>query len=163
MKAAQWCPILCNPLDYTVHGVIQARILEWVAGPFSRGSSQPRDRTQVSRVAGGFFTSWATREALIYNSIFILDEKRVVQFFYGLEPGGAEVKASACNVGDLRSIPRSERSPGEGNDNPFQYSCLEHSMYRGAWWATVHGSQSRTRLSDFHSLTHIVNKLYFKF
>ena len=49
---------------HTVHGVLQARILEWVAFPFSRGSSQHRDRTQVSRVAGGFFTSWAIREAI---------------------------------------------------------------------------------------------------
>ena len=58
--------VLCNslpPMDYTVHGVLQARILEWVAIPFSRGSFQPRDQTQVSHVAGKFFTSWATREA----------------------------------------------------------------------------------------------------
>ena len=47
---------------YTVSGILQARILEWVAVPFSRRSSQPRDRTQVSRIAGGFFTSWAIRE-----------------------------------------------------------------------------------------------------
>ena len=46
-----------------VHGILQARILEWVAFPFCRGSSQPRDQTQVSRMAGGFFTSWVTREA----------------------------------------------------------------------------------------------------
>ena len=51
-------------MDYTVHGILQARILEWVAFAFSRGSSQPRDWTQVSCIAGGFFTSWATREAL---------------------------------------------------------------------------------------------------
>ena len=48
---------------YIVHGILQARILEWVAFPFSRGSSQPRDQTQVSCIAGRFFTSWATREA----------------------------------------------------------------------------------------------------
>ena len=48
----------------TIHGILQARILEWVAFPFSRESSQPRNRTQVSRIAGRFFTSWATREAL---------------------------------------------------------------------------------------------------
>ena len=47
----QWCLTLCDPKDYTVHGILQARILEWVAFPFSRGSSQPRDRTQVSRIA----------------------------------------------------------------------------------------------------------------
>ena len=51
---------------YTVHGILQARILEWVAFPFSRGPSQPRDQTQVSCTAGGFFTSWATREAQEY-------------------------------------------------------------------------------------------------
>ena len=52
-------------MDYTVHGILQARILEWVALPFSRGSSQPKDQAQVSYIAGGFFTSWATREAYV--------------------------------------------------------------------------------------------------
>ena len=55
-------------MDYTVHGILQARILEWLAFPFSRGSSQPRDQTQVSHIAGGFFTGWATREAQEYWS-----------------------------------------------------------------------------------------------
>ena len=63
VKVAQSCPTLCYPMDYTVHGILQARILEWVAFPFTRRSSQPRDRTQVSHIAGGFFTSWVTREA----------------------------------------------------------------------------------------------------
>ena len=54
-------------------------------------------------------------------------------------PGGSEVKAPACNAGDLGLIPGSERFPGEGNGNPLQYSCLENPMDRGAWWATVHG------------------------
>ena len=49
-------------MDYTIHGILQARILEWVAFPFSRVTSQPRDQTQVSRIAGRFFTSGATRE-----------------------------------------------------------------------------------------------------
>ena len=60
VKVTQLCPTLWNPMDYTVHGILQARILEWVAFPFSKGSSQPRDWTQVSRIAGGFFTNWAT-------------------------------------------------------------------------------------------------------
>ena len=55
-------------MDFTVHGILQARILEWLAVPFSRGSSQPRGRTQVSHIAGRFFTSWATREAQEYWS-----------------------------------------------------------------------------------------------
>ena len=61
MKVTQLCPDLCNPMDYTVHDILRARILEWVAFPFSRGSSQPRDQTQVSHIADRFFT---TREAL---------------------------------------------------------------------------------------------------
>ena len=57
VKVMQLCPTLCDPMDYTVHGILQARILEWAAVPFSRGSSQPRDRTQVSHIAGRFFTN----------------------------------------------------------------------------------------------------------
>ena len=57
VKVAQSCPTLCDPKDYTVRGILQARILEWVAVPFSRGSSQPVDQIQVSHIAGGFFTS----------------------------------------------------------------------------------------------------------
>ena len=56
-EVAKLCPTLCDPMDSTVHGILQARILEWVAFPFSRGPSQPRDRTQVSCILGGFFTS----------------------------------------------------------------------------------------------------------
>ena len=64
-------------------------------------------------------------------------------------PGGSEVKAAACSVGDLGSIPGSGRSPGEGNGNSLQYSCLENPMDGGAWWAIVHGvAKSRIRLSD---------------
>ena len=59
---------LYDPVDYSVHGILQARILEWVAFLFSRGSPQPRDWTQVSCIAGGFFTVWATREAQEYWS-----------------------------------------------------------------------------------------------
>ena len=73
MKVTQLCLTLCDPMDYTVCGILQARILEWVAFPFSRGSYHPKDRTQVSPIAGRFFTSCATREAQIsYLVIFIL-------------------------------------------------------------------------------------------
>ena len=65
--------------------------------------------------------------------------------FPGGFPGGSEVKASASNVGDVGSIPGSGRSPGEGNGNPLQYSCLENPMDRRAWRATVCGvTESRT-------------------
>ena len=61
--------------------------------------------------------------------------------------GGSEDKASACNAGDLVLIPGLGRSPGEGKDNPRQYSCLEYPMIREAWWATVHGvAKTQTQL-----------------
>ena len=64
VKVAQLCLTLWDPMDYSAHGILQARILESVAIPFSRGSSQPRDQTQISRIAGGF----STREAQEYWS-----------------------------------------------------------------------------------------------
>ena len=64
-------------------------------------------------------------------------------------PSGSEVKVLACNGRDLGSIPGLGRSPGEGNGNPLQYSCLENPMDGGAWWPTVHGvAKSRTRLRE---------------
>ena len=62
-KVTQSCPTLCNPMDYTVNGILQARIPDWVAISFSRGSSQPRDWTQVSCTVGRLFTNWTTRKA----------------------------------------------------------------------------------------------------
>ena len=65
-------------------------------------------------------------------------------------PGGSDSKASAYNAGDPDSIPGSGRSPGEGNGNPLQYSCLENPMDGGAWLATVHGvAKNWTQPSDF--------------
>ena len=65
--------------------------------------------------------------------------------------GRSNGKESACNAGDPCLIPGSEGSPGEGHDNPLQYSCLGNPMDRGAWWATVHGvAKSQTRLNDEH-------------
>ena len=69
VKVAWSCPTLCKPRT-VVHRIIQARILEWVAVPFSRGSSQPRNRTQDACIVGWFFTSWAIRdENLTINSV----------------------------------------------------------------------------------------------
>ena len=63
--------------------------------------------------------------------------------------GGSDVRESACNAGDSGSIPGSGRSSGEGNGSPLQYSCLEKSMDRGAWQATVHGITKRqTQLNN---------------
>ena len=68
VKVTQSCPTLYDHMDYTVHGILQAKILQWVAFLFSRGSSLPRDQTQVSHIGDGFFTSWAPREAKEYCS-----------------------------------------------------------------------------------------------
>ena len=76
---------------------------------------------------------------ILYNITYVL-----VSFL-----GGSDGKESACNVGDPGSIPKSGRPAGEGNGNPFEYSCLKNPRDRGAWWATVHGAQkSQTRLSN---------------
>ena len=76
VKISLLCPTICDPIDYTIHEILQARILEWVAFPFSRASSKLRDWTQVSCIAGRFFISWATREAhgmdlMLWNSDFV--------------------------------------------------------------------------------------------
>ena len=78
VKVAQSCPTLCNPIVYTVHGILQARTLDWIAFPFSRASSQPRDWTQVSPIAGRFLTSWATREA--QNSMILAQNRHMNQW-----------------------------------------------------------------------------------
>ena len=72
---AQSCPTLCNPVDYrlpgsSIHVIFQARILEWVAISFSRGSSWPRDQTQISHIVGRPFTAWATREVNSVSSTY---------------------------------------------------------------------------------------------
>ena len=68
-------------------------------------------------------------------------------------PGGSEVKVSGCNVGDLGSIPGSRRSPGEGNGNPLQYSCLENPIDGGAWWAVGRKESDTTEQLHFHFFT----------
>ena len=94
--------------------------------------------------SGASLSSWII--STISTSSFlnrVIHENRVF-------PGGSDNKEFAYNAGDLGLIPGLGRSPGEGNGDPLQYSCLENSMDGGAWWATVHGvAKSRTRLSDF--------------
>ena len=70
-KAAQLCLTFFDPMEYTIHEILQARILEWVAFPFSRGSSQCRDWTQDSHIAGRFFTSWATKNPRMFLNMVI--------------------------------------------------------------------------------------------
>ena len=219
----------CSPPGFSVNGVLQARILGWAAMPFNRGSSQPRDQSQVSCIAGRFFTTWATREALVstenrsdcswiqtweskgavkrqslitdssllcaggttahssstectalrghpmcskrsernavWSSLLInamLEDEEtlnnVLETYEALCSGrspkrpqalknivslqnhdGSDDNAYSCNAGDVGSVPGLERSPGGGNCNPLQCSCLENPMYRGVWQAIVYG------------------------
>ena len=84
---------LCNPMDYTIHGILQARILELVAIPFSRGSSQPRDWTRISLIAGRFFTSWATRETQDWSGQPILSPGYLP--YPGMEPGSPALRVDS--------------------------------------------------------------------
>ena len=167
-----------QPTRFLLPWTLQARILEWVAMPSSRGSSQPRDWTQVSHIAGRFFTFEPQGKPIIKTDKYRAKhpvtrfwikplQEILLNFYTGHSPEGHKEldmiewlfcrgfpcsslsKKSACNAGDLGSIPRLGRSPGEGNGSPLQDSCLENPIDRGAWWATVHGiAKSQIWLSD---------------
>ena len=78
-------------------------------------------------------------------SILFIATQKLTDLFKDISPGGSDGKESTCNAGDLGSVPGSGTHSGEGNGNPLQYSCLENSMDREAWQATVHGvPKSRT-------------------
>ena len=144
--------IWSSPPGSFAHGISQARILEWVAISFSRGSSWPRDQTQDSCIASGFFTAESPGLTCCIIQL-TMSYKTLFDIVLPLFPGGSDGKGSAYNTGDPGSIPGSGRSPGEGNGNPLQYSSLENPMDGGAWLATVYGvAKSQTRLSDFTSL-----------
>ena len=111
----------------SIQGIFQARILESVVILYSRRSSQARDQTRISHIS-------CISKQVLYHWGF---------------PGSSAGKESACNAGDLDSIPGLGGSPGVGKAYPLQYSGLENFMD-----CIVHGvTKSRTRLSDFHSLT----------
>ena len=87
------------------------------------------------------------KQALTRHQICLFLPSRLWYWCYS-SPCGSDGKESAHNAGDTGLIPGSGRSLGEGNGNPLQYSCLENSMDRGGWWATIHGiTKSRTQLS----------------
>ena len=133
----------CSPWGSSVHGTLRAKILEEVAMPSSRVWRYGWNIKRVSDPKQSAHFVTFCQGASVYCVIF-------AHKFSQVFPGGSEVKASTCNVGDLGSIPELGRSPGEGNGNLLQYSCLENPMDGRAWWATVHGvAKSRTRLSDF--------------
>ena len=138
-------PLDCSPSGFSVHGMLQTRILEWAAIFFSRASYRPRDRTQVSCTAGRFFTNWATMCLRVWMTSIRCKKMNVISNRLGLFglPRWHSGKESTCkcrlDITDAGLILGSGRSPGRGNGNPVQYSYLENPMDREAWWATVHG------------------------
>ena len=123
-KSLQSCPTLCNPIDGSPSGSPSlgfSRQEYWSGLPF---------QFSVIHVKTLFLLEW-------------------FKAGFSLRHSGSDGKASACNAGDPGSIPGSGRSPGEGNGNPLQYSCLENPMEGGAWWAAVHVvAKSRTQLNN---------------
>ena len=134
VKVAQSCLSLCDTMDYAVKGILQARILEWVAFSFSRGSSQARDRTQVSCIAGGFFTSWATREAL--------NIKHRSKYKMGF-PGGASDKEPACQCRR-----RKRHVPSPDGRIPWRRTRQPTPVF---WPGDPHGQRSLTGLQSIGS------------
>ena len=150
----------CNLSGSSVHGILQARTLEWGAISFSNAGKwkvkvkspsrvwllwphglqpirllRPWDFPGKSTGVGChcLLRSWGYSTVKIFHQQLgnICEGKGF--------PCSSVGKESACNAGDAGSIPGSGRSPGEGNGNPFQYSCLENPMNRGAWQVTIHG------------------------
>ena len=87
------------------------------------------------------------KSVLCLGACFCFIDKFICGF-----PGGLDGKASACNAGDPGLIPALGRSPGGGHGNPLQYSCLENSMDRGAWWAAVPGGRKKSDTNEWLSL-----------
>ena len=121
-------------MGHTVHGILQARILEWVAIPFCRGSSQPRDWTQVSHNAGGFFTSWVTREALNKSSLNFL--------MLGLV---TESCLTLCDSMDCRP-------PGSSVHGALQARILE--------WVTMPSSRGSSQPKDWTQVSCITGRFF---
>ena len=159
MLVAQLCLTLCDPLDcsplgLSVHGILQARILEWVAIPLFRGFSWPREQTcSPALQADSYHLTYQGSQGSAYFSLNIINI--LAMHFLGF-PGCVCGKESACQCRKckrlwfnplVRKIPWSRKWQ---NGDPLQYFCLENPMDRGAWQATVHGvEKSRTRLSNW--------------
>ena len=140
VKVTQSCPTPCDPMDYTVHGVLKARILEWVAFPFSRGLSQPRNWTGVSCIAGGFFINWAIRQALLMMQH---DTKRIWN--------SPRIKRTMCPLRGILKLTFSFLQ-GEGDQRAPNVLMCSFGGWRKISWALnpkgTRGSMGRTVCSD---------------
>ena len=165
---------MCDPIDGSppgspVPGILQARTLEWVAISFSNvwkwsrsvmsDSLRPHGLQPTRLLHPWDFPGKSTGvgcHCLLRSSLLgYLNQQYLWATLWGflrssqwLFPGGSDGKESACNARDPGSIPGSQRSLGEGNGNPLQFSCLENSTDTGAWQAIVHGvAKHQTQLS----------------
>ena len=145
-------------------------VWDYQMDPESSNVSLQEERTQAHREEGSVMTEtesrpqgWLgaaragrARQGLPqplgqHRPVTLISEKEQIPDFGTHHTCSSDGKASACNAGDLGSIPGSGRSHGEGNSNPLQYPCLENSMDRGAWQALIHGvTKSQTRLGETH-------------
>ena len=163
VKVTQLYLTLCDHMYYTVHGILQARILEWVAIPFSRGSSQPRDRTQVSCIADRFLTSWATSflEHPLHHLDWVLSfpYSRFSRFFCSsLEQFSKRVHTDSardrqqrqgqCTKEDLALSPREEWWPRSW---PVVIQGTEHILVHYSTPSSQQSNKKLTLLAPFFS------------
>ena len=148
-EVAQSCPTLFDPVDCSlpgssVHGILQARILEWVAISFSRGSSWPRDQTQISHFAGRRFNLWATREALSNYLNFILNVAA---------PPPPQVSLIKEDKGEPWESERTQRNDGLGHSQYFSImSKLTSNSASLPWYPTPLGGKKTLLRDNTHTI-----------
>ena len=141
--------VLSNALYISTHVTWKPGSL--FGGCWAKRHNQAKEREKEGMVTCSKWEPWGSfpRQCLSEQpswGSFKLRYMHIHEFGF---PGGSAGKESACNAGNLGSIPGLGRSPGEGNGNPLQYSCLEYPMDRGAWWAAVHAvTKSQTWLNN---------------
>ena len=151
----------CSSPVSSVHGILQARTLEWVAISSCRGSSGCRDQTCLLSCKqilyplshlGSPNTSHLKYLSLAFTHTKKNKQASHVALVVKNLPANAGIRDIREPIRDMGSIPGLGRSPGEGNGNPLQYSCLENPMDREAWLATVHRvTKSQTRLKQLNT------------
>ena len=128
-------PMDCSPRGFSVRGISQTRILEWVAISFSRGLPHPGIEPEHPSLQADSLPTKPPGKPYIS-----IDLHTCIYVYINIGfPSDSVGKETICNAGDSDSIPGCGRSPGGGNSNPPEYSCLENPMDRGAWQAIVHG------------------------
>ena len=137
-EVAQSCPTLCDPMDYSlpgssVHGIFQARVREWVAISFSRGSSQPRDRTRISRTAGRRFTVWATRAEIKWKKVKLLRDKAIDHLKFQRLFLFLSLTEFSKQINPFDDLPTGSRFLSKGGSWP-----TFSKEFEGQWFPNVH-------------------------